>query len=189
MHHALRGMLLLQLFVELLHEISMGLVMSQSKYDEYAAVRHAYYQALPLHLVQTLGLNADATSIDYRALEQVADWEGRRYGWSWFDVKQKFRNIPSRFELALVCQDEVCALAIGKPSRGRSHLPAYFFEGNPKPDHPIKGHALATLIESASFYGLALDCLNLRLVDSVQGLHSRYLEFGFKFGKNSLGRV
>lgn len=80
MHRAHRGMLLLQLFVELLHEISMGLVMSQSKYDEYAALRHAYYQALPLHLVQTLGLNADATSIDYRALEQVADWEDRRFG-------------------------------------------------------------------------------------------------------------
>ena len=177
------------LFMELLHEISKGLAMSQSKYDEYDAVRDAFYHSLSLHIVETSGLQVEAHSIEYSALEQTLDWDDRLYQWSWFDLKRKFRNIPARFELSIGVHGNVCGLAIGKPSRGRRHLSVYFLEGNPDKQHPLKGQVLPLLVEASLFYGFALGCTYLRLINPVTALHDRYRELCFEFGKEVNGRI
>lgn len=189
MHHALWGMLLLPLFGELLHEISMGLAMSQSKYDEYDVLREAFYHSLSLHILDIAGIQIDAHPIGSSALEQIFEWEGRKYPWNWFDLKRKFRPIPARFELAIGVQGNLCGLAVGKPSRGRRHLAVYFLEGNPDEQQPLKRQVLSILLEAASLYAVALGCEFVRLINPVLGLHSRYERQGYVFGKEVGGRV
>lgn len=133
--------------------------MSQSKYDEYDAVRDAFYHSLSLHIVETSGLQVEAHSIEYSALEQTLDWDDRLYQWSWFDLKRKFRNVPARFELSIGVHGNVCGLAIGKPSRGRRHLSVYFLEGNPDKQHPLKGKFFLYLLKHPCFMGLLLGAL------------------------------
>lgn len=81
-HHALRGMVGSQAFMELSHENSEGVAMSEAKHAEYDAVRDAFYHSLSLHIVETSGLQVEAHSIEYSALEQTLDWDDRLYQWS-----------------------------------------------------------------------------------------------------------
>lgn len=163
--------------------------MTAAKYAEYDALREAFYHSLSLHIVKSTGLQVKARPIEYSALEQTLDWDGRLYHWSWFELKRKFRNIPPRFELSVGVDDQVCALAIGKPSRGRRHLSIYFLEGNPDKQHPLKGQVLPIILEAAALYGVALDCSYLRLINPVEGLHARYERWGFEFGKDISKRL
>ena len=192
MHHAHRGMVWPPLFMELIHEISKGLVMSQSKHDEQDeqdAIREAFYHSLSLRILELSGIQVEAHPIGYSALEQIFEWDGRKYPWNWFELKRKFRNIPARFELAINVQRSLCGLAIGKPSRGRRHLAVYFLEGNPDKQHPLKGQVLPILLEAAALYAVAQGCSYLRLINPVEGLHARYERHGFEFGKDVGGRV
>lgn len=163
--------------------------MGPSKYDEYDAVREAFYHSISLHILEMAGIQIDALPIGYSALDQIFEWEGRKYPWNWFELKRKFRSIPARFELAIGVQGNLCGLAIGKPSRGRRHLAVYFLEGNPDEQHPLKRQVLPILLEAASLYATALDCEFVRLINPVQGLHSRYERHGYVFGKEVGGRV
>jgi hypothetical protein len=163
--------------------------MSETKRADYDAVRDAFYHSLSLRIVEKSGLQIEAHPIEYSVLEQTLDWENRRYQWSWFELKRKFRGIPSRFELSILVHGQVYGLAIGKPSRGRRHLSVYFLEGHPDLHHPLKRQVLPIILEAAALYASALGCTYLRLVNPVEGLHSRYRRWGFEFDKDNSGRV
>lgn len=163
--------------------------MIQSKHDEYNDVREAYFHALSLRLVQTSGIQVTLGPIEGPSLAQTLEWENRLYPWNWFEFKRKFRNIPARFELSIRVHEQVCGLAIGKPSRGRRHLAIYFIEGNPDKQHPLRGQLLPILLEAASLYGVALGCAYLRLINPVEGLHPLYSRWGFEFDKEISGRI
>jgi len=165
------------------------LAMNAAKNAEYDALRATFYHSLSLRIVEVSGLQVEAHPIEYSALEQTLDWENRRYQWSWFDLKRKFRNIPARFELSVIAQGKVCGLAIGKPSRGRRHLSVYFLEGHPDKLHPLKGQILPIILEAAALYAVALGCSYLRLIKPVDGLHARYQRHGFEFDKDNSGRI
>lgn len=163
--------------------------MTPAKHSEYDAVREAFYQALSLHIVSRTSLQIQAGAIGSGPLQQTLDWENRCYFWNWIDLKRRFRNIPARFELSISVQGEVCGLAIGKPSRGRRHLSVYFIEGNPDPQHPLKGRVLPILLEAAFLYAQALGCSFVRLIQPVEQLHALYRRHGFDFGKTKDGRI
>lgn len=160
--------------------------MSKSKHEEYDAIRRAFYLYFQLQVLQSTGLIIEAGPIEYSLLDQTLDWKGRRYPWNWFDLKRKFRSIPARFELAISVDGELCGLIIGKPSRGRRHLSAYYLEGNPSRIRPLKSILLEMLLEGMRLYGDALNCSYLRLIRPVEGLLETYRAAGFQVatGKN-----
>lgn len=163
--------------------------MTKAKHDEYDDVRQVFYEFLHLRILHLTGYVVEVSAVEYSLLEQVMDWGNRRYLWDWFEIKRRFRNIPARFELAVSVNDELCGIMIGKPSRGRRHVSAYFLEGNSDPNHPLKGHVLPILLEGLALYGEALGCSYIRLIQPVDGLISRYKQSGFKFATDKTHRI
>lgn len=160
-----------------------------AKHDEYDNVRRAFYEFLHLRILHLTGMFVEATSIEYSLLDQAMDWPNRRYSWNWFEIKRKFRNIPARFELAVSVNGELCGLIIGKPSRGRRHVSAYFLEGNPDPTHPLKGLVLPILLDGLAMYGEALGCSFMRLIQPATGLIERYEQAGFRLATDNIHRI
>lgn len=163
--------------------------MNKAKHDEYDDIRQAFYEFLHLRILHLTGFVVDVSAVEYSLVEQAMDWPNRRYPWDWFEVKRKFRNIPARFELAVSVNGELCGLAIGKPSRGRRHVSAYFLEGNSDPSHPLKGQVLPILLDGLALYGEALGCSYIRLIQPVDGLISRYEQAGFKVATDKIHRI
>lgn len=163
--------------------------MTKAKHDEYDGVRRAFYDFLQLRILHLTGLVVEVSDIAYSLLDQAMDWQNRQYSWDWFEIKRKFRNIPARFELAVSVDDELCGLVIGKPSRGRRHVSAFFLEGNPEANHPLKGQVLPILLEGLALYGSALGCAYIRLIQPVDGLIQRYEQAGFVLAIDKNHRV
>jgi hypothetical protein len=127
------------------------------------------------------------TAIDDRALEcwerqwQSAKAPGLEWSdWDWRAVTSVWWKHIDRFEVAIWSDDHLCGLGIGKPSQRRNNLSVYMLEGSPIVDHPLKGHILLTVLETAQAYGTALECKELRLVKPLQGMIGRYEKLGFQ---------
>lgn len=163
--------------------------MSVAKHREYDLVRGSFYGIFRMHAMRLRGLSIEATAIEYAMLEQTLEWENRRYQWNWFDFKRKFRGVPSRFELMISVDRELCGIAIGKPSRGRRHLSVYFIEGNPDGTHPLKGSVLPLILEGATLYAEMLGCSYVRIIEPDKHLINKYEDNGYLVAKGKRGRV
>ncbi len=152
--------------------------MTEAKQNDYDKVRQAFFEFMRQRILYSTGVSVEVKAVEYNLLEQVMDWKNRRYSWDWFDIKRKFRNIPARFELALTVNGEVCGLIIGKPSRGKRHVSAYYLEGNPSSSHPLKGRVLTILLDGLALYAELLGCTHIRLIDPVKGLLPLYQRAG-----------
>ena len=147
--------------------------------NNYDEVRRAFYSLFRLQILRAYALNVEVSSIGYGVLEQAMDWKGRMVDWDWFEIKRKFRNVPARFELAISIDGVLCGLMIGKPSRGRRHISAYYLERNPDHRNPLKGQSTAIFLDGLALYGLALGCTHARLIDPLKAVISRYEQAGF----------
>lgn len=163
--------------------------MSKAKHDEYDQVRQRFYDYFQIRVLHLTGLIVEATPLEYPLLEQAMDWTGRRYQWDWFEIKRKFRGIPARFELAISVDGELCGLLVGKPSRGRRHISAYFLEGNPESSNPLKTRVLPIMLDGLAVFGDALGCQFSRLIEPAEGLIPKYQQAGFTLAVDKIGRL
>jgi len=125
------------------------------------------------------GIAAELRAVDAAALDAfAAGWTGhptRRMAWPWPAMAEHWRrSFPERFELAVWWGGTLCALALGKPSAGTSHLGAHFMEGSPDPAHPLKGRVIAVTLAALDSYAVLLGKAELRLVEPLPALVPLY---------------
>jgi hypothetical protein len=88
--------------------------------------------------------------------EQWRPRSDRPGGWNWREQRLALRSTLNRFEVALWSGPVLCGLAIGKPSKGPSHLAVQLLEGNPAESHPLKGFVAECAVEAGISYGGAV---------------------------------
>ncbi len=80
------------------------------------------------------------------------------------------RNFPERFDPAVWHGGALCALALGRPSPGPSHMALYDVEANPDPAHSLRGKVVPAALAALQAYAIALGKTELRLVDPLPAL-------------------
>jgi hypothetical protein len=140
----------------------------------------AVFEALCPHLV---GVPCRLAVIDKAALTAWSTiWKkhpARRVNWDWEEERRCHQSKLSRFELAIWSSEHLCALAIGKPSRGKEHLTIRGLEGSPLSDHPLKKGVRFAVVSAALAYAKALSCKQLRLLQPAAEVQCYYLDMGF----------
>lgn len=128
------------------------------------------------------------TCVDFSEITAVAfaeyetnwrDHPQRWNSWNWREWQREFRNSPSRFEAALWGDNALCGLAIGKLSKGRSHLSVHLLEGSPDRGHPLKGRVRHCILELAEFYADIWDCRTVKLIEPIEEVIPLYVDMGY----------
>jgi hypothetical protein len=168
-----------------------GKGMGQSLRDvlaRYDAMREAAL-ADAQHRLQTrnsapLGIPIELSPIDQKALrawrEQWKPRPDRPGGWDWPEQRRRLASTTNRFEVALWSGHVLGGFAIGKPSRGPSHLAIQLLEGNPAEAHPLKGLVAECVIEAGISYARLLGKGQLRLIQPLPGALPTYRRLKFK---------
>ncbi len=99
--------------------------------------------------------------------------------WDWEMLAASYHRRPSAFHLAIWSGNELCGLAVGRPSRSRRRLTVEYMEGSPNSIHPLKGQILELTLAAAVAYGRTLGAKLLRLSDPAAGLIAKYEALGF----------
>jgi hypothetical protein len=105
---------------------------------------------------------------------------GRPGGWNWREQQLRLASTISRFDVAIWSGPHLCGLAIGKPSKGPSHLAMQLLEGNPAEMHPLKGFVAECAVEAGINYARLLQKRQLRLIQPLPGALPTYRRLGFK---------
>ena len=106
---------------------------------------------------------------------------GKAVGWSlpWKSEFEYLASDPRKIGCAIVVDDQLCGLALGRINKKGTSLSFSLLEGNPDPLHPFKGHVLDTI----EVFGLsccnAIGATELRFVNPLEGALEHYLESGF----------
>jgi hypothetical protein len=100
--------------------------------------------------------------------------------WDWRAGVQRWTRCIDRFEVAIWSGEQLCGLAIGKPSDRRQNLSIYAVQGSPVENHPLRGKVLPIVIDVAGAYGTALGCKELRFVNPLPGMIRVYERLGFE---------
>jgi len=108
------------------------------------------------------------------------DCPSRKANWDWRSLSEKNKKHPDRFEIAVWFGNTLCGLAIGTPSKSRSHLSLHYIEAYPVPQHPLRGWILPLVYDTATAYGLALGCQQLHLIEPLPAMIPRYVALGFR---------
>jgi hypothetical protein len=131
-----------------------------------------------------LGIQVTLSLIDEAALqawhEQWKPRADRPGGWDWRDQRRRLASTVSRFEVAIWSGPLLGGLAIGKPSKGPSHLSVQLLEGNPAEAHPLKGLVAECVGEAGISYARLLAKAQLRLLRPLPGALPTYRRLGFK---------
>jgi hypothetical protein len=69
-------------------------------------------------------------------------------GWDWREQRLRLASTVSRFEVTIWSRPLLGGLAIGKPSKGASHLAMQLLEGNAAPTHPLLGFVAECAVEA-----------------------------------------
>jgi hypothetical protein len=107
-------------------------------------------------------------------------------GWNWREQRSRLASTVSRFDVAIWSGEVLCGLAIGKPSKGPSHLTIQLLEGNPAETHPLKGSVAECAVEAGISYARLLEKAQLRLLRPLPGALPTYRRLGFKLEPESL---
>lgn len=151
-----------------------------NKYRQYRQIWEAAFAHVEEQVRREAGREIQITEISLDMLVEVRNnWKNRPYQWNWFDLKRRFHHVPYRFEMAIHAEGRLCGLAIGKASRGKRHVSAYYIEGNPDAGHPLKRLVLPIVLASLERYAVMLGCQYIRLVNPLEGLMPRYRMLGF----------
>jgi hypothetical protein len=134
--------------------------------------------------ISAIGIPIRLSLIDEAALqaweEQWRPRSDRPGGWNWREQRLALRSTLNRFEVALWSGPVLCGLAIGKPSKGPSHLALQLLEGNPAESHPLKGFVAECAVEAGISYGRLLEKAEIRLLRPLPAALLTYRRLGFK---------
>jgi hypothetical protein len=106
----------------------------------------------------------------------LVEWgSGRRVRWNWQELHARFkRNYPDRFELAVLCGNHICAFALGRPSKARTHCSLDYVEASPDQSHPLKGRVLPVVLTALERYCVAIGAHEMRIPEPLPGLIPLY---------------
>lgn len=125
-----------------------------------------------------------ATAIDDDALRS---WYASKDRWEfpWDEIAEHFRrNDPDRFEIAIWTADELCGLAIGRPSKGDDNVTLHFLER--RSDHAaLKGWIAQIATDAAESYGKLLGKQWVKLKDPRPGAIPHYRALRFALAETS----
>jgi hypothetical protein len=140
----------------------------------------ALFEALCPHLMEVPFRLAVIDEVALTAWSMIwKEHPARRVDWDWREERRGHQNTLSRFELAVWSSEHLCALAIGKPSKGRENLTIRGLEGSPLSDHPLKKGVRFAVVSAALAYANALSCKELRLSWPVKEVQCYYVDMGF----------
>ncbi|MEX3984228.1 hypothetical protein AB4Y45_35315 [Paraburkholderia sp. EG287A] len=107
--------------------------------ERYRKLRAEFYKNLDAHFFAAHFLQVEAGPIEDAHLWEVRAWQSRRRHLEWLELRRTYRKVPRRLELAVSVHGELCGLALGKPSHGKTRLKACYFEVKPgfDPDRKI----------------------------------------------------
>ena len=108
--------------------------------EEYQYLRDSAYRNTLSQLQKRDALFRDIclAPINIETLQLANRWEDRRLKHDWIEYSNSFKRHPRRFELSIWHKHTLCALAIGRASKGGSHVRIDMLEKNP--DSPIRDH-------------------------------------------------
>ena len=106
--------------------------------------------------------------------------QGQPGGWNWRDQTRRLQPTLNRFEVAIWSGPTLCGLAIGKPSRGASHLAVQLLEGSPNTGHPLRGRIAECVTVAAASYARLLGKAQIRLIRPLPGALPIYRRLGFE---------
>jgi hypothetical protein len=115
----------------------------------------------------------------YQVQWRLDHWTGDG-GWRWDQLMRRFTRKPRSFHAALWSGPDLCALCVGRVSKGRRSLTLHYMESAPDPKHPLRGIVTLLMFEAAVNYGLAMECDALLLREPLPGVMARYEAFGFR---------
>lgn len=122
-------------------------------------------------------------AIDYARLEwprYYSDETHHGFSESWESLLNKFVHIPAFLDLAIWQRigdsDVLQALALGKPSDGKTHLTLNWVERSFAPNY-LKGGALLPILACAQEYARLLGCRRVLIKNPVDPL--KYERYGY----------
>jgi hypothetical protein len=157
----------------------------------YNQIRNRVYQKVETELMEKFQKKVRLTSITINALKiWQKEWEPKlverkhfteeELYWNWMKIQQEMSKVPNRFEVAIWNENILCALAIGKPSKGPTHNAIYILQSSPF-QHPLEGKIITITIKTGMAYAKALGKQHLILVEPLKHLVKIYERHGFTF--------
>ncbi len=161
----------------------MGVTSRLATESRYRDIRHlALMRAAELTQSAIAPTPVSLTDIGPTALAAFNDqWvhSVRRYPWPWpLMVADVHRQTPTRFEVAVWSDQTLSGLALGRIRD--SFCGIEYLEGCPDPDHPLRGHVTVIVLTAAVAYAKSLGKRELRLIDPIPAMVSRYVSHGFQ---------
>ena len=153
-------------------------------YSQYDPVRARAYQFTAANLGY-IGQPVQLSEIDHLAWtlygQQWHYHQKRQYrGWSWVSlVNEDRQDDPGCFQVAVICQHQLCGLATGRGSQSQ-FCSIEFIESSPEP-HPLKGQITDICVQSAVIYTKLLNRPELRLIMPSARLQTKLLASGHGF--------
>lgn len=93
------------------------------------------------------------------------------------------KSHPRRYEVAIWHNKVLCGVAIGRVCDSKQWLSLTHIEGNPDPNHPLKGMVVPLVVLGAQLYAnlAATESVSplLRIMNPVPGAVSTYNKAGF----------
>ena len=157
----------------------------------YSDIREATYQAAYDHccklwpdLVGRLRLQ----EIDFQATQLINDiWQQTfiqgQYALTakgWKATSERFKKLHhNRIDLAVWCDDQLCAVMLGKPSRKKLVLSIHYLDGD-RDDGPLSGRRAEICTVTAELYGKALEVKYVALRNPLIGIKQLYETLGYR---------
>jgi hypothetical protein len=130
----------------------------------------------------SLAVDLRFTDINDKA---IGAWLRTRQAWEfdWFKVAHHFwTNDPDRFEIAIWKGEELCGMAIGRPSNGPDNVTLHFIER--RGDHAaLKGWIAQMVTDGAEAYAKLLGKQRVKLKDPSAGAIPLYVRLGFSLAE------
>lgn len=111
----------------------------------------------------------------------AASRSSHQIGWSWVREHRRFRAHPRRVELAIwEGPDLLCALSLGKVSKGRINATIHLLQANPDRPPGFKGEIGVMVVEYLRIYALVSECKIMVIDSPLKGLVGYYKGLGFQ---------
>jgi hypothetical protein len=160
--------------------------------QKYADYRSTTYTLLAEEFFETENQKISITPINAAASGYfVANWENHpqrlvKFDWSGRLLNTLRTSHPKRLELAIWdAQNTLCGLVAGRVSNASIWLSVNFLEGNPDPNHPLKGLITPIAMRGAEIYSVLIADESkgyrprVRVMNPVKGALASYAEMGY----------
>lgn len=140
---------------------------------DYQVLREAAYEStlndiLPiLNLPEKLVQNIRLLPVNQQTAQLPSQWLGRKVHIDWAGRTSVFLSHPRRFECSIWVGSELCAISLGKVSKGASKVRIDLLEKNP--ESPLNGVTARIVFECALRYAVLIGKDSVVIKDPIEG--------------------